>query len=53
MLDGLQGQGHRQMDLAHAGRTKQKDVGSLGNEGQKQVLSGLDSSRQRVVSQIA
>ena len=50
MLDALQGQGHRQMDLAHAGRTKQKDVGSLGNEGQKQVLSGLDSSSARCLS---
>ena len=34
ILDGPEGQSHGQMGLAHAGRTQEQDVASLGDEGQ-------------------
>ena len=34
VLDGLEGQCHRQVGLAHSRRSQEQDVGGLGDEGQ-------------------
>ena len=34
LLDGLFGQGHRQVSLPHSGRSQEQDVGGLADEGQ-------------------